>query len=243
MHARSAQPTPSPYTHVLNWTNPQPSPSVDSYELDDFPSNLIVLSGTCQTATPATPRDAVSMAMFSIDCTLPPHGTIFVQPPNARGTLDIVYSCLAVIVLCTWSVLHLNVPVQVVTPANGRRKLMRSLSRMFTKIRWMAINVLAPEWTFAQAICGLITEHRLRAEFDHYGRCDGVPWTRSHTQLANMGGFVIRFDRTLPSSVTPDHVTEQRENMRCVDDEYCSNRRSDAVLISLLHSADGQCRS
>lgn len=163
------------------------------------------------------------MAIFSTDCTLPPHGTIFVQPPNVRGTLDIVYSCLAVIVLCTWSVLHINVPLQV-TPANGRQKFVRTLNRIFTKIKWMAFNILAPEWTFAQAVCGLVIERQLQEEFDQYGRRDRVPWTGSHTQLTNMGGFVIRFDRTPRSSASPDHVAGQRRDTQCVFDEYCCNR-------------------
>jgi hypothetical protein len=182
------------------------------------------------------------MAEFHIDCTLPPHNTIFVHPPNARGTLDIVYSCLAIIVLCTWSVLHLNVPLQV-TPANRRQKLVRSLSRTLTKVKWMAFNVLAPEWSFAQAVCGLINERQLQRRFNHYAKCDQVPWTGSHTQLANMGGFVIRFRRTLPSYVHLDHAA-QSEGTQCVVDEYCCNRKYDVVdLEIMLYLAYGQYRS
>lgn len=107
----------------------------------------------------------VRMAIFSINCTLPPEGTAFVHPPNARGTLDIVYSCAVVIVLCTWSVLHLNVPLQT-TPTNKLQKLARSLSRTLTKLKWMVVNILAPEWPFAQAVCGLVSEYKLRGIFE-----------------------------------------------------------------------------
>lgn len=162
------------------------------------------------------------MAKFSIDCTLPPHGATFVQPPNARGTLDIVYSCLAVIVLCTWSVLHLNVPMQI-TPANKRQKLARTLDRTFTKVKWMAMNVLAPEVPFAQAVTGLVNAYKLRSVFDRFKALDKVPWTVTHVQLANMGRFVIRFDQTQ----LPGHYkdSEHDEDTRCVVDEYCCNRR------------------
>jgi len=164
------------------------------------------------------------MVVFTIDCTLPPHGTTFVQPPNARGTLDIVYSCLAVIVLCTWSVLHLNIPLQT-TPRNRRQKLVRTLDRTFTKVGWMAFNVLAPEWPFAQAVCSLISQRRLQQKFDHYAERDQVPWTGSHTQLAHMGGFVIRFSQTPQNSMYSDHVTEQGSGTQCIVDKYCRNRR------------------
>jgi len=178
------------------------------------------------------------MAIFGTDCTLPPHGATFVQPPNARGTLDIVYSCLAVIVLCTWSILHLNVPVQV-TPTDKRQRLMRSLFRTLTKVGWMAFNVLAPEWPFAQALCGLISQRRLQKEFDHYSECDQVPWTGSHTQLANMGGFVIRFDTLLQAN----HVVERRDDTQCIVDECCCNRRWIIDTIGMLHLADWRFRS
>jgi hypothetical protein len=36
------------------------------------------------------------------------HG--FVQDPNGRGTFTILLSCLAVLFLNTWTVLHLNIP-------------------------------------------------------------------------------------------------------------------------------------
>jgi hypothetical protein len=164
------------------------------------------------------------MAIFSIDCTLPPHSTTFVQLPNARGTLDIVYSCLAVIVLCTWSILHLNVPTQI-HPVRKRQKLMLKMSRTYTKLKWMALNILAPEWPFAQAVCGRISEHQLQKTFNNYRTCDGVPWKGSHTQLANMGGFVIRFGEELLGSTIPDQVAGKDRDGRCVVDGYYYNRR------------------
>jgi hypothetical protein len=175
--------------------------------------------------------------VFSINCTLPPHGTTFVQPPDSRGTLDIVYSCLAVMVLCTWSILRLNVPTQI-TPKTRCQKVVRSLNRMFKKMKWMVINILAPEWPFAQAVCGLISERRLRKKFDYYKKRDQVPWTGSHTQLANMGGFVVRFGRTLHNSEHPHRVTRHGGSARCIIDKYCCNRRSGVDLVGMPQLAD-----
>lgn len=46
-------------------------------------------------------------------CTIPTEGLhSFVSAPNVRGTLDILWSCLATIIACTYTVLHLNIPEQ-----------------------------------------------------------------------------------------------------------------------------------
>jgi hypothetical protein len=112
---------------------------------------------------------------------------------------------------------------------------MRSLVRTLTKVGWMAFNVLAPEWPFAQALCGLISQRRLQKKFDRYSERDKVPWTGPHTQLANMGGFVVRFDRIL---LQPDRIAEQEEDTQCVVDKYCCNRRWVFDTVAMLHLAD-----
>ena len=225
----------SPF-QVLSCASPQPSTSLDSHGYIDlltrFP-RLIRILLDCHYGQTSTTRDATVMAIFSIDCTLPPHGATFVQPPNARGTLDIVYSCLAVIVLCTWSILHLNVPTQI-TPADGRQKLMRSLFRTLTKVKWMAFNVLAPEWPFARALCGFLSLRQLQKRFDCYSD-DRVSWTRSHTQLANMGGFVVRFDRTRQDFVHSDLVVEHGAEAQCVFNKYCCNGRWIVGMDGMMH--------
>lgn len=213
---------------ILSWTISQPPASLDS-------SWIQLLSIRSPRLTWTLP-DAV-MAIFSINCTLPPHATTFARPPNARGTMDIVYSCLAVIVLCTWSVLHLNVPTQI-TPENWRQGVMRCLSRTFTKVGWMAFNILAPEWPFAQAVCGFTSECQLGKDFKTFSKLDNVPWSRSHTQLANMGGFVIRFSPELRESVPAEQVVRQSEDTPCVVDEYCHTRRRKLDPGGMLYTAD-----
>lgn len=166
---------------------------------------------------------STSMTRFSIECTLPLECETFIGDPNARGTLDIVCSCLAVIFLCTWGVQHLNVPVQTI-PQNKRQNFVRSLSRALTKVKWMIFNILAPGWPFAQALCGLIRERKIREAFDDFKTCDKVQWTGSHTQLANMGGFAVRFDQLLQGCTHLGDFTEQNVDAQCVVDEYCCNR-------------------
>ncbi|MCJ1468525.1 hypothetical protein MMC07_007154 [Pseudocyphellaria aurata] len=62
--------------------------------------------------------------------------------PSRRGTMDIVQSCAFTILICTWSVQHLNVP----DPSETSGQILRR------KIRWMIITVLIPEFVLAHAI-------------------------------------------------------------------------------------------
>ena len=55
---------------------------------------------------------AAGFSTFHINCTIPDHPDSYVQAPNSRGSLDIVWSCLATLLACTYTVLHLNVPEQ-----------------------------------------------------------------------------------------------------------------------------------
>ncbi|KAK3997211.1 hypothetical protein QBC44DRAFT_280831 [Cladorrhinum sp. PSN332] len=74
------------------------------------------------------------------------HGKVgWEDGPKRRGTLKLLYQCLATIFVCTWTVLHLNVPA--VTDSAWTRGLRQA--------KWMAINILFPEFLFAKAVCDL----------------------------------------------------------------------------------------
>jgi hypothetical protein len=160
----------------------QPDPSPNFYSFLRF-----LHFSRHDTPKPPTPS---TMPTFKVECTLPPPGTTFVRPPDVRGTLDIVYSCLTIILLCTWSVMPLNVPTQYKSRP-GRQTHMRTLRRTLNKLRWLAFNILGPEWPFIKAMNSWINAKKLEKKFDIYKGIDDVTWTRSHTQLANMGGFMI----------------------------------------------------
>lgn len=65
--------------------------------------------------------------------------------PKSRGTLSLLWSCMATIFACTWTVLHLNVP-------GHNDGLLQKTGR---KVKWMAINILFPELLFSKAVCDL----------------------------------------------------------------------------------------
>lgn len=107
--------------------------------------------------------------------------------------MDILWSCLFTIIACTWTVQHLNVPEQ----REGRNPgnwgtIWWAIKRGWTSIKWMLITVLAPEVLLAKNV-GDLTAVKLDLEkLQDWAAQDGVPWTRTHSLFANMGGFVIR---------------------------------------------------
>lgn len=58
----------------------------------------------------ATPVE--SLTSFDTNCTLPSHSFNYVQGPNTRGSLQIVWSCLATLFASTYTILHLSIPKQ-----------------------------------------------------------------------------------------------------------------------------------
>lgn len=76
--------------------------------------------------------------------------------PETRGTLTLVWSCVITIFACTWTVLHLNVPAR---DEDWFPVLLR-------KVKWMAINILFPEFIFAKGVCDLRLALEELREFD-----------------------------------------------------------------------------
>lgn len=78
--------------------------------------------------------NSTSMFVFHPKCTLPTEDQGFVANPNVRSTMDIVENCLATLVLCCWSILHLNVPPQF-RPKTRSQKLYRGLWMFWRKLK------------------------------------------------------------------------------------------------------------
>lgn len=132
------------------------------------------------------------MIHFQPNCTIPPEPPAFVTEPNVRSTTNIVWSCISTILLCCWSIQHLNVPPQF-QPRTTRQKLMRKLFLSERKVRWMIFTLFAPETILAKAVTERYSCLILNPILKDLADEDGVPWSKSHTFLADMGGFAIRF--------------------------------------------------
>ncbi|CAF9927166.1 MAG: hypothetical protein GOMPHAMPRED_004334 [Gomphillus americanus] len=144
------------------------------------------------------------MHSFTSSCTIPPEGTNFVSSAPIRGTLQILWSSFSVLVLCTWSVVHLNVPPQVKVRTTTQ-KLRRVLHRLLPKVGWMLFNVLAPEWIITKALLDWLAVRQLQSRYKAQAAKDNVPWSKAHTHFANMGGFGVSFKHL--SSIDSDHGT------------------------------------
>ena len=169
------------------------------------------------------------MTIFTTNCTLPNGSISYVTGPNTRGTLQILWSSLTAILLCTWTIQHLNVSQQA-SPNGARQRLTRRVYRFVDKPKWLFINLLVPEFLMGKAF-----NDRCSAE-QHWSRVykatakeDDVPWSRSHCFLANMGGFVLDFDtRSEPTpgsalSYGSDHYQSTRSNAIAKNEHITEN--------------------
>lgn len=130
---------------------------------------------------------------FTSNCTLPPEGTKFVSAPKIRGTLGIFWSCISILLLCTYKILHQNVLLQSTPDPDTWQKLRRTCYRILDKVGWMTLNLVAPEFTLAKAWSDRQSANLAQAKMEELVTTDRVPWTTTHTHFANMGGFSISF--------------------------------------------------
>lgn len=145
------------------------------------------------------------MKIFEPNCSVPAPTPAFVSGPPVRGTLSIVWSCLSILVLCTWNIQHLNIPIQVESKTFGEkaRHLCWSVCR---KAKWMIITLLAPEIVIAKALKDKFSAMASCKCMTAWAEKDGVPWTVGHSLFADMGGFAVRF--------TPDAMAAKLEISR-----------------------------
>jgi hypothetical protein len=56
--------------------------------------------------------------------------------PGGRGTIGLVWSCLATIFICVWTALHLNLPGEYESTSE----------RMYEQAKYVSLGLFAPEW-------------------------------------------------------------------------------------------------
>lgn len=74
--------------------------------------------------------------------------------PNYRGTWDLILSCVLTLIICVWSALHLNVPVET----------SRLRDRNVRRLRWVSLGIFAPEVVVSTAFAQYLTARWLRNE-------------------------------------------------------------------------------
>jgi hypothetical protein len=141
-----------------------------------------------------------TMHTFKPNCSLPLESAAFVSAPNVRGTLGIVWPCISTILLCTWSIQHLNVPEPRVAKT-WPQVFARKFYTVGRQIVWMIVTLIAPEYLVGVAFSELLAVMRAKKHVKAFADEDGVEWTTEHTYLANMGGLVLVFGQ--PEMVFP----------------------------------------
>ncbi|KAL7902649.1 hypothetical protein HDV64DRAFT_287212 [Trichoderma sp. TUCIM 5745] len=168
--------------------------------------------------------------VFETNCSAPATLSNYVSSPNTRGTLDILWSSLFTIFACTWTIQHPNVPEQreVDDHSLTLRGWRTWIGSLWRNIKWgmeecfrstlrMLWTVIAPELIISAACIQLIEARENEKKMKQHNLDDRVPWTRTHSYYANMGGFVVRnpsADKTIyhdPYHLTGQEIFELRE--------------------------------
>ena len=181
-----------------------------------------------------------AFAAWQPNCTLPSQPVNYVSSPQVRGTMDIIWTCVALLSLCTWTIQHLMVPVQKeYTKVSAIRKLWGKVSFNYTKLKWMGLCIGGPEYILGKALTEYLAAYDSRRQFkewfaaqDSRRNLDGSLarnteeqlediWTTAHGFFANMRGFVLRFDvAAVPTPLEPSKPTalgRSRQNPRLVN--------------------------
>ncbi len=110
-----------------------------------------------------------------------------------RGTSDILWSCLATIFLCVWTVIHLPIPLcsrikdGVLVPGEPEPSMRGRI--VGSGIVLALISVLAPEFLTAMAVFELLEAWKLQKEMQRLTR---MKWTLTHCFFLHMGGFCLK---------------------------------------------------
>lgn len=129
---------------------------------------------------------------FDPNCTLPSNIVNFVSSSSVRGTLDILWSALFTILICTWTVQHLNVPEQTPDCLTWQDTMKESLKRGGTRIKWMLITLIVPEFLVGRAFQDFMMARKSEHQMKEFDETNHVKWTRTHSYYANMGGFALK---------------------------------------------------
>ena len=131
---------------------------------------------------------------FRPNCTIPPAGTNFTSAPNIRGTLQILWTCLSIFILCTWSILHLNIPATRPHTRSLLQKFWWSILGLRVKLKWMLLNIMMPEFIMGMALNQLLSATNSARDGTNLASQENAEWSTLHSYYANMGGFVLDFE-------------------------------------------------
>uniref|UniRef100_A0A8H7YBI4 Uncharacterized protein n=2 Tax=Psilocybe cubensis TaxID=181762 RepID=A0A8H7YBI4_PSICU len=95
--------------------------------------------------------------------------------PDTRSVLDIIWSCLGTIFLCTWVAIHPNLP-----SAEGF-----AYRALFGRLKLMFTALIAPEIVVFLSVRQWLAAREISRQHKDQG------WTMTHAHFLIMGGFVL----------------------------------------------------
>ncbi|KAK6435172.1 hypothetical protein LTR95_008646 [Oleoguttula sp. CCFEE 5521] len=159
---------------------------------------LLCYAGSARAFTTLTPN-----------CTLPalePGSAFNVVSPKLRSTFNILWSSLATIIACTYSVMHLNVPRQRNGRDPGWKGDLKWWWKAFrVKMKCSVIAMFAPEWYLLVAAIHYHAARKLQRRLQDLGDSvhGGRRWSISECFHIDMAGYGI----SRWTSVTDREVT------------------------------------
>jgi hypothetical protein len=144
---------------------------------------------------------AALAANVPTNSSLPTSQFVYVAGPSTRGTLDILWSSLLTLFLCTYTAQHLNVPSQK-DEQNITIWLMakRKWGAVWRRLKWMLVAIIMPEFLIGRALSDYVAAHKSLVVLQQYVR-PGEAWTMSHAFFANMGGFVLKREALVQTTI------------------------------------------
>jgi hypothetical protein len=150
----------------------------------------------------------------------------WVHQPNHRGTLDIIWTCLFTVFLCSWTVLCLNLPAKT----DGKLRI------FLRKLRWMFHTILGPEFVLGAAAGQYESAHR---GVQGFKKLNHPNWTMRHAFFADMGGIILHPRDSTPFPVNNKHLIWLVENdymkMPMIDEREIWDRSKADMLIKLIN--------
>lgn len=146
------------------------------------------------------------------------HG--WVSTDCGRGTSDILWSCLATIFLCVWTVIHLPVPYyRGASPLSLRQRVVRS------GIGTALLSVIAPEFLVFIAVGELIESWQGKVKMKGLIQ---TKWTLTHQFFLDMGGVCLKSPSGIHTQIGTAEVIKALRNSQSKSRQ--TNNHSDWTL-------------
>ncbi|KAH0275422.1 hypothetical protein KCU91_g4576, partial [Aureobasidium melanogenum] len=114
--------------------------------------------------------------------------TGWVNEPNIRGSWGILLPCVSTLLVCSWSVMHLNLPA----------KSSSNTEKLVPYLYWCVIGIFGPELAIWAAWRQLMSARALKREIEE-AKLTSYNFSLTHAFYAVMGGYVFDCNQSFDS--------------------------------------------